>query len=605
MTLPALGRRLWTHLRPYRGLVLLTVGALVLMTAADLAVPLLVRAVLLRLGEAGGEGARTTVLWAAAAIAGIFLFRAACRGVKVYASHLAGHRLMSDLRVEIYRHLQRLPRAFFSESSTGSLIAQGINDVETLEDLVSHGLPDVGVTVAMLGGGMVVLIALDWRLGLALVAPLPLLGWVAIRATVRSRHAFGESREEVSRLHHRLQDNLSGMGVIQSFTREAHEEARYAAASEAYVTKILRTIWIWSVGYPVIDFLAGMGTVIAVGYGGVLVVAGSLRISDLVAFLMYLGFFYAPVQSLGALNEKLAKSAAGAERIFRLLDAAPEIVDRPGARPFATPPRRIELGDVGFAYRDGEPVLHGVSFAVEPGELVALVGPSGAGKTTITQLIPRFYDVDRGWVRVGDRDVREVTLRSLRESIAVVHQDVFLFHASIEENIALGRPGAPAAEIEAAARAANAHDFILELPDGYATAIGERGMKLSGGQKQRIAIARALLKDAPILILDEATSSVDTETEHLIQEALARLTRDRTTVVIAHRLSTVLHADRILVVERGRIVASGRHAELLARGGLYAQLHQAQFSGGGGGEVPRPIAALDSRFRGNDGAEGR
>ena len=373
-----------------------------------------------------------------------------------------------------------------------------------------------------------------------------------------------------------LQDSFTGITEIKAFTREAEASARTRAAIAAHTRAILRALKLSNAFRPGIEFIASTGTVIVIFFGGRLALQGLLPIEDLVAFLLYLSLFYEPITALGRINEGLQHALASAERVVEVLAMEPEIADGPDAVELESMEGSIEFREVKFGYDKNTPVLRGISFRVEPGETLALVGTTGVGKTTLARLIPRFYDPDSGEILIDGLDIRKIRLQSLRKHISVVSQDVFLFTGTVRENIIFGRPDAADEEIVAAAKAANAHDFILELPRGYETEVGERGAKLSGGQKQRISIARAVLKDAPILLLDEATSSVDTQTEILIQEALDRLKTNKTTIMIAHRLSTIQNADKILVLMDGKVAEAGSHDELLQAGGLYSRLHLAQ-----------------------------
>jgi ATP-binding cassette subfamily B protein/subfamily B ATP-binding cassette protein MsbA len=391
-----------------------------------------------------------------------------------------------------------------------------------------------------------------------------------------SRPMFKEAQKEIAEVSAILQDNFSGIKEIKAFTQEEYESKRTLSRIAAYTRAILRALKLSNAFHPSIEFVSGLGTVIVIFFGGRLALANQLALEDLVAFLLYLNTFYQPITSFGMINEGIQHALASAERVFEILNEEPEIKDAPDAIEVDRVKGKIEFRNVSFRYVDDVPVLKNVSFKVNPGEMIALVGPTGVGKTTIANLIPRFYDPDSGQILIDDIDIRKIKLSSLRKQISMVSQDVFLFNGTVKENILYGRPDATDEEVIAAAKAANAHDFIMELPEGYNTRVGERGVKLSGGQKQRISIARALLKDAPILILDEATSSVDTQTEKLIQEALENLMKNRTTIVIAHRLSTIRDADQIIVLKDGEIVEAGRHNELLKKGGLYSQLCKAQ-----------------------------
>lgn len=522
------------------------------------------------------ESLRTMTQLALLAL-GVYIVRAAMQFVRSYLSHVAGWQVVAETQRHIYTHLQRLSMHYYEDKQTGELMSRVINDTRLFEQLIAHAVPDVTVNILSLIGISAVLIGINWQLMLMSLIPVPLIV-VAMRGVSKYvRPAFRERQGELAELNATLNDNLAGIREIKAFTREEIEAQHVGRHIDRYRDSMLRALRMMAAFRPFVEFVSSLGTVGLIYFGGRLALRQVLSIGDLVAFFLYLGQFYQPVQALSGAWEGIQEALAGAERVADLLAEEPDVVERPDARNFgARAQGAIGFHDVSFRYDRGDWVLRNISLDVEPGSVVALVGPTGVGKTTMAGLIPRFYDVVEGSITLDGVDVRDYALKSLREQISIVRQEVFLFHGTIRNNILFGRPDATEEDVVTAARIANAHGFITEFPDGYDTVIGERGVKLSGGQRQRIAIARAILKDAPILILDEATSSVDAETEALIQQALERLMVGRTTIVIAHRLSTIRSADLICVLEGSEIVESGTHDTLMAHHGLYRRLNEVQ-----------------------------
>lgn len=535
--------------------------------------PLLVGAMIRRLER---DEVRAGFLGLAVAMAAVYLLRGVTRYLYGLMSHVAAYRTLHRLMNAVYRHLQRLSPAFLNRRHTGNLAARTIGDVEAVEDFIAHGIPETLLAIVIPVTMSVVLLVINWKLAVIALLPLPIVTALVYFVTTRTRNYWRTVRVRFADLSARIQDHLSGLAVIQSFRREAEQARRVERQSQRYRDSIIYANR-WSlVPAGLIEASAGAGLVLIVWASGVYYSALKVDVADLVVFLMYLGQIVLPFLRLANLNENLQKAAASAERVFELLDTAPEIVDAADARVPAVPRFDVEFDRVDFQYEPDLPVLRGVSFCADEGETVALVGVTGVGKTTACHLLVRFFDVSGGAIRLGGDDIRKLPLDYLRQNVALVSQDVFLFEETIRENLLIGRPDAGEDDLRAAAQAANAEEFILSFPDGYETLVGERGVRLSGGQKQRIAIARALLKDAPVLVLDEATSAVDADTEHLIREALSRLTAGRTVLLIAHRLSTITAADRIVVLHEGRVVETGTYDELSAQGGTFTRLCRLQ-----------------------------
>jgi len=523
------------------------------------------------------QGAERGLLWTGllvmvfAVIRGLFAFSQA------YMGELVSQSVSFDFRNELFAKIQRLSFSYHDRNQTGQLMVRATDDVEKVRLFIGQGLLMAVQSLVMLTGTLVLLWLANWRLTLVILPILPLAIFLFMLIGAVSRPLFEGVQRRLAAMNSILQENLAGIKVVKAFHREAQQQARFDTAADAYLRQMLRVNRLMTMLMPTIFLIANLGQALVLYFGGRQIIANTLTIGEYQKFSLYLAFVFIPVGQLGFIITQMSMASASAGRIFEILDARSEVVDAPDAAPLPPIRGHVAFETVTFRYFGGErPVLQDVEFAAEPGQTVALLGMTGSGKSTIINLIPRFYDVSDGRVTIDGHDVRRVTLESLRAQIGIVLQETTLFSGTIRDNIAFGRPDAPLDQVIDAARAAAAHDFILSFPDGYDTLVGERGTTLSGGQKQRIAIARALLLDPRILILDDSTSSVDLQTEFQIQQALDRLMKGRTSFVIAQRISTVVNADQILVLDRGRIAARGTHEELLDSSEIYADIYHSQ-----------------------------
>lgn len=577
--------RLRAFLQPYRWHMIAVITATVFVTGLNLLGPWIIREVMQLLERSGGlslslnfDESLKQLLTLTFLFLGAHIVRGFFQFVTSYVSHVMAWNFVSDLRVALYEHLQRLSLRFYHDKQTGEVMSRLVNDTTHIEPLIAHNIPDLIVNSLLLIGITAILIYLDLHLALMTLIPIPILLLVVLLFSKRVRVAFRTAQEKLAEFNAILQDNISGMKEIQVFTRERYEGRRVSARSKRYTVNLLEALRIMAVYHPSVEFLGASGTILILFFGGRAALQGGLPVADLVAFLLYLSMFYQPVMLLARMNEQVQMAIAGAERVADLIVEESDVKEKRDAVALDRVEGSIRFEHVDFGYVEDRLVLKDISFEIRPGESLALVGPTGVGKSTIASLIPRFYDPVNGAVLLDGTDLRDLKLKSLRQNISMVLQDTFLFNGTVAENILYGNPNKSMDEVIEAAKIANAHDFIAELPDGYQTHIGERGVRLSGGQKQRLSIARAILKDAPILILDEATSAVDVETEALIQEALQKLMKGRTTLIIAHRLSTIRNATNICVLDEGRIVQFGNHDQLMAEDGMYRRLTERQYA---------------------------
>ena len=580
-------------LKPYTGMLTLGVAAIVVESAATLAEPWPLKVVLDNvLKSKGGHGwlaqaifsfAGTDKLailqFAALAVLAIAAVGAAASYTEKYITASLGQWVMHDLRHTLYAHLQRLSLGFHDGKQTGDLISRLTSDIDAIQSFITSGLLGVMINSLTLLGMAAVMFSLSRQFTLIALSVAPLLFFVVFHYTRSIKQATRDVRRKEGEMVSVIQEVLSSMRVVKAFGREEFEQQRLAEESFESIGIALRVRGLKVRLAPLVDLIIAAGTCLVLWFGGRMALEGSLSVGSLVLFLWYLGRMYKPMRELSKMTDAYSKAAIGYERIREVLDTDREIRDVPGARRAPCFRGRVELSNVSFGYAADYPVLKQVSLMVEPGQVAALVGPTGAGKTTIINLIPRFYDPDTGTVKIDGTDVKLFEQESLRRQISFVLQETLLFRGPVWYNIAYGKPGASRAEIVQAATLANAHEFIERMPEGYDTIIGQRGVTLSGGQRQRIAIARAVIRKSPILILDEASSGLDAASEKLVFEALDRLMEGRTSIVIAHRLSTIRSADQIFVVDGGQIVEHGDHSELVRKGGLYAELHELQFHG--------------------------
>ncbi len=566
--------RILSYIKPYMHRLIFAMFCTIMAAAGNLYIPWIIKDMI---DEVLADKNGTMLNWIAASIIAIFVVRGLFWYGQNYLMSYVGQSVIIDIRAAVFKKLQRLSVSFYDKNKTGTIMSYVTNDVNALQSAMVENTIEMITEGFILIGSVVAMIYLDWRLTLFTVCTFPVVLWFMEFFGKKIRKTGGRIQECTADITSVLLESVASARVIKSFVREDYEVDRFDVENRANFRANMKNAQLMATLTPVVELVAAIGVTMIIWYGGNNVINGTITAGSLVAFLTYAVNISNPIKRLTRVIGNIQKALAAAQRVFMIIDMPEEIAESRDAKQLPEVSGKVEFQNVSFAYDDKGNVITDLSFSVKPGEVIAIVGPSGAGKSTIANLLPRFYDVNKGDIKIDGHSVREVTLDSLREQVGIVPQETMLFNGSVYNNILYGRLDATKEEIEAAAKAANAHDFIMQLTDGYETKLGDRGVNLSGGQRQRIAIARAILKNPRILILDEATSALDTESERVVQEALDRLMVGRTSFVIAHRLSTVKNADKILVLEKGNLVESGTHDELLALDGLYAHLYKIQY----------------------------
>lgn len=567
-------RKFIDYYAPYKAVFFIDLICAAFISIVDLAYPQILRTLTNTLFTRDGSAILGALPWIAAALFIMYVVQSLCKYYVSFQGHMMGANMERDMRQQLFDHYEKLSFSYYSRNNSGQMMSKLVSDLFDIAEFAHHGPENLFISLVKIIGSFVFLFLINWRLALPLTALVLCMLVFSFRQNRRMQETFMENRRKIGDVNSSLQDTLAGIRVVQSFANEDIEREKFKKSNHAFLLSkrdnynCMGNFMGWNL------FFQGMMYLVTLIFGGYLIARGQMKVTDLAMYALYIGIFINPIQILVELIEMMQKGLAGFRRFLDVMETEPEIVDAPDALPLTDVKGRVCYEDVSFHYSDDDTcVLSHVSFEIPAGRSIALVGPSGSGKTTICSLLPRFYDVTDGRITIDGRDVRTLELKSLRSQIGMVQQDVYLFSGTIRENIAYGKPGASMEEIVEAAKRANIHDFIEELPDGYDTFVGERGARLSGGQKQRISIARVFLKNPPILILDEATSALDNESERYIQQSLEELSKDRTTITIAHRLSTIRGADEIIVITEDGIAERGTHESLLEKGGIYSHYY--------------------------------
>ena len=567
-------RKFIDYYAPYKAVFFIDLICATFISIVDLAYPQILRTMTNTLFTRDSAAILSTLPWIAIGLLAMYIVQSLCKYYVSYQGHMMGANMERDMRQQLFDHYEKLSFSYYSQNNSGQMMSKLVSDLFDIAEFAHHGPENLFISVVKIIGSFIFLFLINWRLALPLVVLVLCMFIFSFRQNQRMQETFMENRRKIGDVNSSLQDTLAGIRVVQSFANEDIEREKFRKSNHAFLISkrnnysCMGNFMGWNL------FFQGMMYLVTLVFGGWLIAHDLMNVTDLAMYALYIGIFISPIQILVELIEMMQKGLAGFRRFLDVMETEPEIVDAPDAKPLTDVKGRVCYEDVSFHYSDDDtPVLSHVSFEIPAGKSIALVGPSGSGKTTICSLLPRFYDVTGGRITIDGRDVRTMTLKSLRTQIGMVQQDVYLFSGTIRENIAYGKPGATMEEIIEAARRANIHDFIEELPDGYDTFVGERGARLSGGQKQRISIARVFLKNPPILVLDEATSALDNESERWIQQSLEELSEGRTTITIAHRLSTIRNADEIIVITEDGIAERGTHESLLQQNGIYAHYY--------------------------------